>query len=508
MSIASKTFGSVAEFEAWAAEQSEDVRRFWSRVEKIDANWKAGGCWNRPTKSGRTDYTSSKDVHVAWASLNGPEPAGCIVYRSCGSRRCLRPEHLYAGTYEEMLGNASAHGRLSQAALRLRAERPEFIRRGEAARSAKLTEANVAEIRRRWFDELVPAKVLAREFGVHANEISGVCSGRLWTHSYTGEHLDRYQAVLRLHRQAALRRREGTGNYKLTRADAEAIRQAVASGTPGIELARKYGVANGTISRIARGLCWTDAADPIVTASVASPPVEALRLCGFPRVRMSTKHAAVLMLTDATPEAVAELSAPWEAFLIDVPAGLVGIGEAAERFEVTHVLVTTSAGRVAMRFGDRERWRREVSVGSLSELATWKGDGASEEMLARFVVGVCIEMTAHRPAPHLERGEGAVQRDAAGRVEPRTYTLARDVKLDARRAVHAISLGRARTSPTLASVVRGHWKMQAHGVGGSERKRIFIEPYRRNVGEGRAFALRSHVLGTESLSSRSGEVLS
>jgi len=48
-------------------------------------------------------------------------------------------------------------------------------------------------------------------------------------------------------------------------------------------------------------------------------------------------------------------------------------------------------------------------------------------------------------------------------------------------------------SPTVQCVVAGHWKMQPCGPGGSERKRIFIEPYWRGP-EDAPIAIRPHVL--------------
>ena len=79
------------------------------------------------------------------------------------------------------------------------------------------------------------------------------------------------------------------------------------------------------------------------------------------------------------------------------------------------------------------------------------------------------------------------------RGEPQTWTfqLARDVKIDCRAAVRDYVRGLAASSPVVQSLVRGHWKRQPHGPGGTERKTIFIEPYWRGPEEA-PIAVRAH----------------
>lgn len=61
--------------------------------------------------------------------------------------------------------------------------------------------------------------------------------------------------------------------------------------------------------------------------------------------------------------------------------------------------------------------------------------------------------------------------------------LGREVKIapELRRLAGEVALGRERGGPgwklRMRYCVRGHWKMQPHGEGRRERKRIFVQPY-------------------------------
>lgn len=68
----------------------------------------------------------------------------------------------------------------------------------------------------------------------------------------------------------------------------------------------------------------------------------------------------------------------------------------------------------------------------------------------------------------------------------KTWILGSDVRLvkDLRDRVRDFALGNTRAAPEgwkvrVKHIVRGHWKMQAHGEGRAERKRLWVEPYWR-----------------------------
>jgi hypothetical protein len=106
-------------------------------------------------------------VHrAAWEATFGAIPEGLFVCHRCDNRRCCNPEHLFLGTAAENSADMKVKGR---------AARP----RGAACGMAKLTAAQVSEIRRRF----VPGRLaklrsgcsspeLAAEFGVSRKYIA------------------------------------------------------------------------------------------------------------------------------------------------------------------------------------------------------------------------------------------------------------------------------------------------------------------------------------------------
>lgn len=72
------------------------------------------------------------------------------------------------------------------------------------------------------------------------------------------------------------------------------------------------------------------------------------------------------------------------------------------------------------------------------------------------------------------------------------WKLTRPVQVDVRRNCLEFCRGGGR-SPSVRTMVRGHWKRQPVGSGGNDRKWIHVEPYWRGPEEG-AVAVRPHVV--------------
>lgn len=116
----------------------------------------------------------------AWRSMldeRGELPAAVYVWQTCGDRRCIRPEHLRAGTHAEWRAAVSA--------------RQPRARDAEVWTTADglLTAAQVAAIRD-------PARTesdseLARQFGVHVTTIRACRLGRTYKRLPTGDRTDR-----------------------------------------------------------------------------------------------------------------------------------------------------------------------------------------------------------------------------------------------------------------------------------------------------------------------------
>jgi len=265
----------------------------------------------------------------------------------------------------------------------------------------------------------------------------------------------------------------------------------------------------------------------------------------FPRIQTSHSFATMLMATTISSKELVHVEAPWPAFLIEVPEGLLPI--TLEKGTVTHIRrIHVTPKCMPGNFPD-ESWALWMvgpgveihRVGSLSEITTprnktelskvtltriednlhhepkdrsfassdeelasfWEGYSTTIEdrlavLVGRLVIGLCVFMTTR--ANYTEKvvkpdGElAAYARRLGKKPESRIFKVGRPVKLDFRLAIRSYLEG-SRGPVTVQSLVAGHHKRQAHGPNNSLRKWIFVEPYWRGPEEG-AVVVRPHLV--------------
>lgn len=139
--------------------------RFWMNVERTRSCWlfdgeadEYGTFW----LNGRMQ----KAHRVAWLLERGPIPRGKYVLHECDMRGCVRPRHLWLGTYLDNLRDCMAKGRFKPTV-------------GEINGNAKLSWKDVKEIRVQCQDG-VPTVEISSKFGVSPSTIRGIASGRRW----------------------------------------------------------------------------------------------------------------------------------------------------------------------------------------------------------------------------------------------------------------------------------------------------------------------------------------
>ena len=152
-----------------------DPDLFWEFVQKgaPDACWpwtkrKDGGGYGvyRRVRAGQT-YTW-KAHRLAWEFANGkPVPEGLGVLHSCNNPPCCNPAHLRAGTHRENMNDRDTAGRQGD-------------HRGEANGRAKLTAAQVLEIRAEWARGGRTKRGLASRYGVTDVAIGKLLRGENW----------------------------------------------------------------------------------------------------------------------------------------------------------------------------------------------------------------------------------------------------------------------------------------------------------------------------------------
>ena len=125
----------------------------------------------------------------AWELLVGPIPEGQLICHTCDVRRCVRPDHLFVGTYADNVRDMFAKGRNGDPTNKTRARGSEWQarygnrrqHRGEALWNAKLTEVDVRTIRRRR-GEGITLRELAQDFDVNVSLIGRICLRQAWKH--------------------------------------------------------------------------------------------------------------------------------------------------------------------------------------------------------------------------------------------------------------------------------------------------------------------------------------
>lgn len=217
-----------------------DKNRFWNSMDKTggpDSCWLwAGAKFNTGYGKFRTYGKIHLAHRAAWIISQGSIPhdgsyhGSCVCHR-CDVHACCNPAHLFLGTQGDNMRDRTAKGRVAH---------------GEDHYMAKLTSAQVLEIRSLYAAGGVSHSRLARQFGLKDKYIASIINGRIWKHLPV----------------SARRMPTQTFSSKLTTTQVIEIRSVHKSGVSYARLAKVFGVHKATIRRTVRHKLWKHVIDP------------------------------------------------------------------------------------------------------------------------------------------------------------------------------------------------------------------------------------------------------
>ena len=201
-----------------------------------DACWhwtgaKASAGYGHGNRNGEHFYAH----RAAFESRHGAgAAAGQVVRHRCDNPPCCNPAHLLVGTHADNSADKWERGR----------GRPV---RGEMVNTAKVTEADVIEMRR-LAAAGVPIARIADQFPLGHTTITLAVKGETWSH-LPG-------AVTEVTKAPVRKKRPGEGATLLNPDKVRAIKDGLKRGERGTRLAERFGVSPVTISAIKVGRIW------------------------------------------------------------------------------------------------------------------------------------------------------------------------------------------------------------------------------------------------------------
>lgn len=137
------------------------------------------GCWEWKGKHPKSrygkislrgkDYLAHRAAYEVWV---GPIPKGLLVRHTCDNPPCINPEHLKVGTAKDNARDKVLRNRTQD-------------QRGELGPRAKLTQAEVGQIRETYSDGGVTQQALADQYGVTQTTIGLIVRNKTW---YEAKH--------------------------------------------------------------------------------------------------------------------------------------------------------------------------------------------------------------------------------------------------------------------------------------------------------------------------------
>jgi hypothetical protein len=117
----------------------------------------------------------SKRAHrISYLCFKGKIPSGLLICHTCDNRKCLNPDHLYAGTPKDNMQDAINRGRFPKGPNKFKGHL------GEINCKAKLKIDQVKSIRAEYIPFKITAISLSKKYGVSESSIKYILQKKSW----------------------------------------------------------------------------------------------------------------------------------------------------------------------------------------------------------------------------------------------------------------------------------------------------------------------------------------
>lgn len=148
----------------------KELALFWSKVKKSDECWTwAGAITLQGYGSASYRGTNCTAHRLSYMIEHGEITKGMVIMHTCDNRACVNPSHLIMGTQKENVHDMHRKGRWNNNPLW-----------GVQIGTAKLTEQEVLDIRRRYQDHEANQYELAKQYGISQRTINQIVHKYTW----------------------------------------------------------------------------------------------------------------------------------------------------------------------------------------------------------------------------------------------------------------------------------------------------------------------------------------
>lgn len=178
---------------------ARNIKNFWRKVDKqgplpdqthpsyqgLDPCWIWKGALNRKGYgqrglNGKLVYTH----RFAWLLFHGDIPEEMKVLHRCDCRNCVNPSHLFIGTDKDNARDREEKGRGAQPTGDASGKRlnPEACARGNSNGRAKLSEADIREMRSKYAKGGWSHQQIADAYGIDKSQAGRIIRRQFWKH--------------------------------------------------------------------------------------------------------------------------------------------------------------------------------------------------------------------------------------------------------------------------------------------------------------------------------------